>query len=278
MELLLARGVGPRVAQRDPHTGVEKGELVEPRRQRVPGEVEDVAEAVRRGQEVDLRAAPGCGRRCGTQGFHEDAVGESDPVLQAPAPDARAQPRRQGVNHRGPHAVQAARRLVGVGVELAARVQFGEYQLNGGAALLLVHVAGDATAVIGDRQRTVRLDRHVHPRRVAGLGLVQRVVDDLVGHVVQARAIVGVADVHPRALSHRVESLEQADVAAVVYALALDGCARGGGIGQAIVSAGTVRGRKLPPPNSLVNTPGRAVNTHGRKAFPPRATRGVKSA
>ena len=44
-------------------------------------------------------------------------------------------------------------------------------------------------------------------RGKAGLRLVHRVVDDLEGHVVQARAIVGVADIHARALAHRIEAL-----------------------------------------------------------------------
>src|SRR5207302_10801752 len=48
-------------------------------------------------------------------------------------------------------------------------------------------------------------------RSVAGEGLVDRVVDDLVDHVVQARAVVGVADVHARALAHRIEALQDLD-------------------------------------------------------------------
>ena len=41
---------------------------------------------------------------------------------------------------------------------------------------------------------------------VAGLRLVDRVVDDLEGHVVQAGAVIGVADVHARPLAHGVEA------------------------------------------------------------------------
>ena len=46
---------------------------------------------------------------------------------------------------------------------------------------------------------------------VAGQRLVDGVVDDLVDHVVQARAVVGVADIHARPLAHRVEALEDLD-------------------------------------------------------------------
>ena len=51
---------------------------------------------------------------------------------------------------------------------------------------------------------------------VAGQRLVDGVVDDLVDHVVQAGAVVGVADVHARALAHRLEALEDLDALFVV--------------------------------------------------------------
>ena len=46
---------------------------------------------------------------------------------------------------------------------------------------------------------------------VAGERLVDGVVDDLVDHVVQARAVVGVADIHAGPLAHRIEALEDLD-------------------------------------------------------------------
>jgi hypothetical protein len=46
---------------------------------------------------------------------------------------------------------------------------------------------------------------------VAGQRLVDGVVDDLVDHVVQARAVVGVADIHARALADGVEALQHLD-------------------------------------------------------------------
>src|SRR3954468_15907370 len=40
---------------------------------------------------------------------------------------------------------------------------------------------------------------------------VDSVVDDLVDHVVEARAIVGVADIHARSLAHGIKALENLD-------------------------------------------------------------------
>jgi hypothetical protein len=48
-----------------------------------------------------------------------------------------------------------------------------------------VHVHGDATPVVHDRDGVVEVDRDLDVAAEAGLGLVDRVVDDLVDEVVQ---------------------------------------------------------------------------------------------
>ena len=52
---------------------------------------------------------------------------------------------------------------------------------------------------------------------MAGQRLVDGVVDHLVDHVVQARAVVGVADIHARALAHRIEPLQHLDAVGAVF-------------------------------------------------------------
>ena len=65
-------------------------------------------------------------------------------------------------------------------------------------------------------------------RGVAGERLVDRVVDDLVDHVMQARAVIGVADIHAGALAHRIEALEDLDRFRVVIGDAAgSGCLAG---------------------------------------------------
>ena len=53
--------------------------------------------------------------------------------------------------------------------------------------------------------------RHLDLVAVAGQRLVDGVVDHLVDHVVQARAVVGVADIHARPLAHGIEALQDLD-------------------------------------------------------------------
>src|SRR5262249_2363276 len=48
--------------------------------------------------------------------------------------------------------------------------------------------------------------------------LVDGVVDDLVHHVVQTRAVIGITDVHAGAFAHGFEALEDLDALFVVFA------------------------------------------------------------
>jgi hypothetical protein len=148
-------------------------------------------------------------------------------VLLAVAPDAQVEPVGKGVDHRDAHAVEAARDLVAVLVELTARVELGHDDLGGRHSLLLVDAHGDAAAVVADRDGAVGVDADAHLGRVAAEHLVDAVVHDLVDHVVKARAVVGVADIHARALAHGIQALENLDGFGAV------GGGRGGCVGHA---------------------------------------------
>ena len=53
---------------------------------------------------------------------------------------------------------------------------------------------------------SIRVDGHLTSRAVTGQGLVDGVVDDLENHVVQAGAVIGVADVHSGSLADRIKA------------------------------------------------------------------------
>ena len=120
------------------------------------------------------------------------------------------------VDDRNADAVQPARDLVGVLVELTAGMEVGHDDLGGGHPLLVVDPDRDAAAVVGDGARAVGVQRHRDRVAIAGERLVDRVVDDLVNHVMQAGAVIGVADIHPRPLAHRVEPAQHLDRLLVV--------------------------------------------------------------
>jgi len=158
----------------------------------------------------------------------------------AVAAHRQVQPFGQRVHARDAHAVQAARDLVAVLVELAARVQLGERDLGGAApGLVLVvhlHPGRDAAPVVGHADRVVAVDGHDDVVAMPGQRLVDGVVDHLEHQVVQTGAVRGVTDVHARALAHRFQPFKDLDgVAAVV---ARGGRGQGVGLGQLGIAHG----------------------------------------
>jgi hypothetical protein len=106
--------------------------------------------------------------------------------------------------------VKPARDLVAVVIELAAGVEHRDDDFRRGLAAL-VAVGRDAAAVVDHCERPVDVDRDVDLIAVAGQGLVDGVVDDLVNEMVQAGRAGG-ADVHRRPLAHGLEPLEHLDL------------------------------------------------------------------
>ena len=148
------------------------------------------------------------------------ALGVLLAVALAVAVDLDEQPLGQRVDDADADAVQAAGHLVAVAAELAAGVQHGEHDLGRALALVRagrVRVDRDAAAVVVDAAAAVGEQRDADARAVAGHRLVDGVVDDLPDEVVEAGQ-TGRADVHARALAHRIEALEDLDVLGAVLA------------------------------------------------------------
>ena len=132
-------------------------------------------------------------------------------MLLAVAPDPQLQLARQRVDDGDADAVQAAGDLVGILVEFSARMQLGHDDLGGGNAFALVDVDGNAAAVVAHGDRAVGVEHDFHRAGMARQRLVDGVVDDFIDHVVQAAAVIGVADIHAGPLAHGVEALQNPD-------------------------------------------------------------------
>jgi hypothetical protein len=121
------------------------------------------------------------------------------------------------LDYRDADAMQAARNLVRILVEFSAGMQLGHDDLGRGNALTLVKIDGNASAVVAHSDRAIGVEHDLYRGGVAGQRFVDRVIDDLVDHVVQAAAIVGVADVHARPLAHGIEAFQNPDRFSAVF-------------------------------------------------------------
>src|SRR5690606_39454539 len=135
-------------------------------------------------------------------------------VTVAPA-DFDLEPLGECVHDAHADAVQTAGHLVCVLVELAAGVQHRHRDLDARPPFGRVPVDRDAAAVVGHGDGVVLADHDVDARAVAGKCLVHGVVHDLVHQVVQAARTRG-ADVHAGPAPHRLQPLENLDLAGAV--------------------------------------------------------------
>ena len=201
------------VAQQDTDAGVQKCQFAIPMLKLVKIKFEHVFEGVGRRHESDAR--PLFGFAIGNRGIATNdqrrnrvAMFKAHPMLFAFAPDGELKIFRQCVDDGYTDAMQTARYLVCVVVrrifKLTARVQLRHDDLSCGNALFLVHARRDAAAIIFNRDRPVGVQFDKHQIAMSGKRFVDRVVRYFEHHVVQAAAVIRIADIHSRPLANRV--------------------------------------------------------------------------
>ncbi len=134
----------------------------------------------------------------------------------------RFEPGGERVGHAHTHTMQAAREAVGAAlafVELAARMQAREDQLDHRRVFFRVQAKRDASAIVFDAHRAIGVQGDLDLFAVAGQrfvgGVVQHFLDDVQG-------VVG-AGVHARPLLNGLQALEHADRAFGVFAIGGNG-------------------------------------------------------
>ena len=136
----------------------------------------------------------------------------------AVALDLGLHPRAERVDGADADAVQTAGDLVAAAAKLAAGVQLGHDHRHGGHAGLLLDIDRDAGAVVFDGDAVVLVDGDADAVAAPLHGLVDRVVDDLVDHVMQ-RLAVGAADVHAGTAAHGLQPFQHLDLIGSVVCL-----------------------------------------------------------
>ena len=227
IELMLLPLLVPRVGEDHADAGIEEGELAIAMLELLEIELGDL-ERVGRGQEGDPRALLVAGRADDLQRRDRVAMGEAHVMLLAVAPDGEIEPFAERVHHRDADAVQAAGDLVGIVVggvlELPAGMELGHDDLGRRHAFLGVDAGRDAAAIVLDADRSVGVEGDQDPVAMAGQRLVDRIVGNLEHHVVEARSVVGVADIHSRPFADRVEAFQHLDGIGAVGVFVGGGC------------------------------------------------------
>ena len=201
----------PLVTEVDLETLGEEGHLLETRQQRLGPEL-GLLEDRPVGPERDRRALLAGAAEALQRRHRPAAVDEGHEEPAAVAVDLQLEPDGEGVDHRHAHAVEAAGDLVALAAELAAGVERGEHDLGRRrAGILGVFVDRNATAVVDHPAPAVLQEGDLDLVGVAGHGLVDGVVDDLVDEVMQT-AGAGRTDVHPGAFPDGLEALQDGDV------------------------------------------------------------------
>jgi len=99
-------------------------------------------------------------------------------------------------------------------VEFAPGVNLRQNHLKRTRTAIGMNVDRDASSVVDDGERPVRVQRDVNVPTVAGHCLVDRIIDDLIDQMVQP-ARRRVTNIHPWAQSNRLDSLEHPDICPV---------------------------------------------------------------
>ena len=219
-----------RIGEDHPDAGVQERELAVAVLEPLEVEFGDL-EGFGARQEGDASALLAFGRRADDlqRGFGI-AVPEAHEMLLAITPDGEFEPFAERVDDADADAVEAARHLVGIVVgrilELTTGMELGHDDLGCRDALFGVDSGRDATAVVLDRDRTVRVQLDQDAVAMAGQRFVDRIVADLEHHVVKAGAVVGIANVHAGPFAHGIEALEDLDAVGAIFILVGVSCHR----------------------------------------------------
>src|SRR5690606_841119 len=102
---------------------------------------------------------------------------------------------------------------------LTARMEDSHDHLRCGATLLRMNIHRHTTAIVEHADGVIHMDGNFDAIAITGEGYVDGVVGNLEHHVVEASAVVGIADIHARTLANGVQTAQHLNVAGIVAGL-----------------------------------------------------------
>ena len=119
------------------------------------------------------------------------------------------------VDARHTDAVQSARNLVSVRIELSAGVQLGHDDFGGGLPFFLHHVHRNAAAVINHRDRVVEVNHHFNRVAITCQRFIDRIINNFVNQVMESQ-LAGRSDVHRGPFAHGFATFKNGDSRSVI--------------------------------------------------------------
>jgi len=189
---------------------VQKGHFTETLGERVVVIHDRVGEDFRVGPEGDHGARMVCVANA-VQLLDRFAALKRNFMLAAIAAHDNLEARGKRIHARNANAVQAAGNLIALAAEFTASMKDGENNLDRGDFLFRMLVDRDAAAVVDNRDGIVLMNRDIDFGAIAGKGLVDGVVHNLIHKVVQTTRTRR-TDIHAGAHTHGFKALEDLNV------------------------------------------------------------------
>ena len=122
--------------------------------------------------------------------------------------NGQLKPFGQGIDNRNANPVQSTRNLVGIIIKFTAGMQLRHDHFGCRNALFSVNIDRNAAAIVSDRYRPVLVQLHLDNITMPGKRLINRIIDNLIDHVMQPGTIIRVADIHAGALANSVQTAQ----------------------------------------------------------------------
>jgi len=122
----------------------------------------------------------------------------------------------KGIDDRNTDTMQSSRYLVGVVIEFSACVQDGHDHFGGGSAFFRVDIDWNSTSVIRNHDGIVVFDGDLDIGAMPCQCFVDGIVHHFEHHVMKARTIIGIANIHAGTFADRIKTAQHLDVGRIV--------------------------------------------------------------
>ena len=126
-------------------------------------------------------------------------------------PNAQLQPFRERVHHRYAYPMQTARDLIGIIVKFTASMQLCHDDFCSRNPFFGMNLGGNTAPIIRYRNRAIPIKRNFGDITMPCQSFINGIIYHLIHHMMQTRTIISIANIHARALAHRIQASQNLD-------------------------------------------------------------------